>query len=76
MPRPFLAAQKEFGSFDAYIWQFVGGKPLVNKRRLGRKTSGAHVAIGRDEQGPEETRLQFRRIDHLLRLHAGYRNGE
>jgi DNA-3-methyladenine glycosylase I len=29
----FLAAQKEFGSFDAYIWRFVGGKPLQNGRR-------------------------------------------
>lgn len=27
----FLAVQKEFGSFDRYIWQFVGGKPKVNK---------------------------------------------
>ena len=24
--KAFLAVQKEFGSFDAYIWQFVGGK--------------------------------------------------
>lgn len=29
----FLAVQKEFGSFDAYIWQFVGGKPKVNAWR-------------------------------------------
>ncbi|MDE3059326.1 MAG: DNA-3-methyladenine glycosylase I [Bacteroidota bacterium] len=28
----FLAIQKEFGSFDAYIWQFVGGKPKQNSR--------------------------------------------
>lgn len=28
--RAFLAAQKEFGNFDAYIWQFVNGKPIVN----------------------------------------------
>jgi DNA-3-methyladenine glycosylase I len=28
--RAFLEVQKEFGSFDAYIWTFVGGKPLVN----------------------------------------------
>jgi len=28
--RAFLAVQKEFGSFDAYIWLFVGGKPIVN----------------------------------------------
>lgn len=28
--RKFLEAQKEFGSFDMYIWGFVGGKPIVN----------------------------------------------
>ncbi len=28
----FIAIQKEFGSFDAYLWRFVGGKPLQNKR--------------------------------------------
>lgn len=27
----FLELQKEFGSFDKYIWQFVGGKPIKNK---------------------------------------------
>lgn len=27
----FLHIKKEFGSFDAYIWQFVGGKPIKNK---------------------------------------------
>ncbi len=26
----FIEVQKEFGSFDAYIWQFVGGKPIIN----------------------------------------------
>jgi len=31
--KAFLAVQKEFGSFDAYIWQFTGGKPIVNKWR-------------------------------------------
>jgi DNA-3-methyladenine glycosylase I len=28
--KAFLAVQKEFGSFDRYVWQFVGGKPKVN----------------------------------------------
>ncbi len=28
--RAFLAIQKEFGSFDSYIWQFVDGKPIKN----------------------------------------------
>jgi DNA-3-methyladenine glycosylase I len=29
----FLEVQKEFGSFDKYIWSFVDGKPIVNKRK-------------------------------------------
>jgi len=29
--RAFLEVQKEFGSFDRYIWQFVDGKPQKNK---------------------------------------------
>jgi DNA-3-methyladenine glycosylase I len=28
--KAFLAVQKEFGSFDRYIWQFVDGKPRLN----------------------------------------------
>ena len=27
----FLTVQEEFGSFDRYVWQFVGGKPIVNR---------------------------------------------
>lgn len=27
----FLEVQTEFGSFDQYVWQFVGGKPIVNR---------------------------------------------
>jgi DNA-3-methyladenine glycosylase I len=29
----FLEVQKEFGSFDQYIWQFVGGRPIQNRFR-------------------------------------------
>ena len=31
--RAFLAVQKEFGSFDRYLWGFVGGKPRQNARK-------------------------------------------
>jgi DNA-3-methyladenine glycosylase I len=31
--KAFLAIQKEFGSFDQYLWQFMGGRPLVNRWR-------------------------------------------
>jgi DNA-3-methyladenine glycosylase I len=31
--KAFLAVQKEFGSFDTYVWRFVNGSPLTNRRR-------------------------------------------
>jgi DNA-3-methyladenine glycosylase I len=31
--KAFLAIQKEFGSFDDYVWRFVGGRPRINKWR-------------------------------------------
>jgi DNA-3-methyladenine glycosylase I len=31
--RAFLAVQKEFGSFERYIWRFVDGKPIRNARK-------------------------------------------
>lgn len=31
--KSFLAVQKEFGTFDRYIWQFVGGRPRANAWR-------------------------------------------
>jgi len=35
--KAFLTVQKEFGSFDAYIWRFVGGLPIRNARRTPRE---------------------------------------
>ena len=49
--RAFLAVQKEFGSFDAYIWQFVGGGPIDNPRRGHRQipaTTPESDAMSRD----------------------------
>jgi DNA-3-methyladenine glycosylase I len=49
--RAFLAIQQEFGSFDAYLWGFVGGTPLVNRRRalasIPARTAGSD-ALSRD----------------------------
>jgi DNA-3-methyladenine glycosylase I len=33
--RAFLAVQREFGSFDRYLWSFSGGRPRVNRPRHG-----------------------------------------
>ena len=35
--RQFLKVQKEFGSFDRYIWSFVDGKPIVNRWKTQRE---------------------------------------
>ena len=35
--KAFLRVEEEFGTFDRYIWQFVGGKPRVNKWRWLRQ---------------------------------------
>ncbi len=45
--RVFLQVQKEFGSFDQYLWQFVGGKPIINKwkdmRQVPAKTKESDI---------------------------------
>jgi DNA-3-methyladenine glycosylase I len=49
--RAFLAVRREFGSFDAYIWQFVGGRPIQNAwRRAGESPTAtdASRAMSRD----------------------------
>jgi DNA-3-methyladenine glycosylase I len=49
--RAFLEVQGEFGSFDAYVWGFVGGRPIVNRwRRLGQlpPTSAESEAFSKD----------------------------
>jgi len=33
----FLALQEEYGSFSRYVWGFVGGQPVVNRRRSLRQ---------------------------------------
>jgi len=49
--RSFLAVQSEFGSFDAYMWQFVSGKPKVNSwktiQEIPAKTEES-VAMSKD----------------------------
>lgn len=49
----FIEVQKEFGSFDAYIWSFVNNKPIVNKWETLSEippTSKESDALSRDLQ--------------------------
>ena len=47
----FLRVQEEYGTFDAYVWQFVGGKPIQNRwRRMNEipATSPESDALSKD----------------------------
>jgi DNA-3-methyladenine glycosylase I len=49
--KAFLATQREFGSFDAYLWRFVGGAPRMNKWRAVQRVparSAESDALSRD----------------------------
>ena len=48
--RAFLAVQREFGSFDRYLWAFTGGRPLVNRPRSGAVAARTRLsdALSRD----------------------------
>jgi DNA-3-methyladenine glycosylase I len=49
--RRFLEVREEFGSFDAYIWRFVNGRPIVNEIRAPgdyRATSRESDAMSKD----------------------------
>lgn len=52
--RAFLAIQEEFGSFDAYCWRFVDGRPRRNRRQTMREiptTSPESDAFSKDLKG-------------------------
>ena len=74
--RAFLAVQKEFGSFDKYIWSFVGGKTQRNPRGNQSAASGANAGGRGNEPRLEEARLSLRWPNDLLRFHAGRRPGQ
>jgi DNA-3-methyladenine glycosylase I len=42
--RAFLAVQREFGSFDRYLWSFVDGKPVIRRSRAGAVAGSRPVA--------------------------------
>jgi DNA-3-methyladenine glycosylase I len=47
----FLRVQKEFGSFDKFIWQFIGGSPIQNKWKLQKEVpakTALSIALSKD----------------------------
>jgi len=72
----FLAVQKEFGSFDRYLWGIHRRRtdPTPFPRYFGN-TAGIG-RIGSNQQGYETAGLQVCGFNHHLCTHAGYRHGE
>ncbi len=55
--KAFLEIQKEFGSFDKYIWQFVNGKPKINSFKSLKEVPAKTIGIRRNEQSVEKERI-------------------
>ena len=62
--RAFLAVQREFGSFDTYVWSFVGGRPLQHRRR-SLKQVPARTAIS-DAVSKDLRRRGFRFVGSTI----------
>jgi DNA-3-methyladenine glycosylase I len=73
--RRFLEVEEEFGTFDAYIWNFVGGQPIVNKFKSLQEIP-AKTELGCDQQRFEAAWLQVCRLDECLRPYASDRHGQ
>jgi len=74
--RAFLAVQREFGSFDAYLWGFVNGRPLQNRRRSMKEIPARTALSDALSKNLKGRGFSLRRIDHHVRLHAGGRHGQ
>ena len=74
--KKFLAVKKEFGSFDAYLWSFVGGEPIQNRWRVLTDVPARTAESDAMSREFVATRIQVRRLDDLLRVHASDRHGQ
>ena len=62
--KAFLAVQREFGSFDAYIWRFVGGRPQQHRlRSLGQLPARTP---GSDAMSKDLKRREFRFVGSTI----------
>ena len=52
-----MAVQKEFGSLDAYLWQFVDGEPIRNAWETMQQVPATSEESDCHEQRPQETRV-------------------
>ena len=62
--------------FSKLLWDFMDGRPKVNNFKTTASVPASTPLVDADLQGAVLARLQIRRPDHRLRLHAGDRHGQ
>jgi len=62
--KSFLKVQKEFGSFDKYIWEYAGGKPLINKWKTLKEIPAKSILS--DEMSRELIKRGFRFVGSTI----------
>src|SRR5437870_9502695 len=72
----FLAVQREFGSFDAFIWQFAGDGRKASRRRTLRQIPARTKESDRMSEALKSRGFKVCRFDDLLCIHASCRDGE
>ncbi len=68
-----MKIQKEFGSFDAYIWQFVGGEPMLNDWDTHADVPSFTKESELMSEDLKKARIQLCRTNDLLCIYAGNR---
>ena len=74
--RALLALQETEGSFDSYIWAFVGGQADREPVRVAPGPAGADRSLQGDEQGPQASGFPLRGPHDGVRVHAGGGTGK
>ena len=74
--KDFLEVQKEFGSFDKYIWSFVDGKPIQNKWLTTKELPATTEISDILSKDLKKTRFQIRWLHHSIWTYASNRYGK
>ena len=74
--KSFLVVREEFGTFDAYLWSFVGGNPIQNRWRTMADVPARTAESDAMSRDLSATWIQICRLDDLLRVHASNWHGQ
>ena len=74
--KSYLKIMEEGPGFSKFLWDFVDGRPKVNQFKTTASVPASTPLSIKISKELCRARLQVRRPDHRLRLHAGHRHGQ